>query len=91
MTLSGMSNLQQVKDNIATYEEGMPLADDEMKLLLSVADDMIRRTTVPCTACHYCVSHCPMQLSIHGQTAQGREGAEPLPHAAVDSRSAEAV
>lgn len=35
-----------------------------MKLLLSVADDMIRRTPVPCTACHYCVSHCPMQLPI---------------------------
>ena len=64
MTLSGMSRLQQVRDNIATYEERKPLSDDEMKLLLSVADDMIRRTTVPCTACHYCVSHCPMQLPI---------------------------
>lgn len=64
MTLSGMSTLQQVRDNIATYEASRPLTDDEMKLLLSVADDMIRRTTVPCTACHYCVSHCPMQLPI---------------------------
>lgn len=64
MTLSGMSSLQQVRDNIATYEASKPLNDDEMKLLLSVADDMIRRRTVPCTACHYCVSHCPMQLPI---------------------------
>ena len=32
--------------------------------MLSVADDMIRRTTVPCTACHYCVSHCPKHLPI---------------------------
>ena len=64
MTLSGMSSLQQVRDNIATYEESRPLTDEEMKLLLSVADDMIRRTTVPCTACHYCVSHCPVQLPI---------------------------
>ena len=64
MTLSGMSSLQQVRDNIATYEESKPLTEDEMRLLLSVADDMIRRTTVPCTACHYCVSHCPMQLPI---------------------------
>lgn len=64
MTLSGMSTLQQVRDNIATYEASRPLTDEEMKLLLSVADDMIRRTTVPCTACHYCVSHCPMQLPI---------------------------
>ncbi len=64
MTLSGMSSMQQVIDNIATYEESKPLNDDEMKLVLSVADDMIRRTAVPCTACHYCVSHCPMQLPI---------------------------
>lgn len=64
MTLSGMSNLQQVKENIATYEVTKPLNDDEMKLILSVADDMISRTAVPCTACHYCVSHCPMQLPI---------------------------
>ena len=64
MTLSGMSSMQQVIDNIATYEESKPLSDDEMKLVLSVADDMIRRTAVPCTACHYCVSHCPMQLPI---------------------------
>lgn len=64
MTLSGMSSMQQAIDNIATYEESRPLTDAEMKLVLSVADDMIRRTTVPCTACHYCVSHCPMQLPI---------------------------
>jgi len=64
MTLSGMSNLQQVKENIATYEVSKPLNNDEMKLILSVADDMISRTAVPCTACHYCVSHCPMQLPI---------------------------
>lgn len=64
MTLSGMSSLQQAADNIAAYEARRPLTGEEMKLLLSVADDMIRRTTVPCTACHYCVSHCPMQLPI---------------------------
>lgn len=35
-----------------------------MALVLSIADDMIHRTTVPCTACHYCVSHCPKHLPI---------------------------
>ena len=70
MTLSGMSSLQQVRDNIATYEASRPLTDDEMRLLLSVADDMIRRTTVPCTACHYCVSHCPQQLPIREKLAE---------------------
>ena len=64
VTLSGMSNLQQVKENIATYEQAKPLNEQEMALVLSIADDMIHRTTVPCTACHYCVSHCPKHLPI---------------------------
>ena len=44
MTLSGMSNMQQLKDNIATYEENKPLNESEMELILGVADDMIRKT-----------------------------------------------
>ena len=64
VTLSGMTSLEQVKDNLATYQEAKPLNPQEMELILSVADDMIRRTTVPCTACHYCVSHCPKHLPI---------------------------
>ena len=64
MTLSGMSDMQQLKDNIATYEESKPLDEKEMELILSVADDMIAKTTVPCTGCHYCVSHCPKKLDI---------------------------
>ncbi len=64
VTLSGMSDMQQLKDNIATYEEKKPLNEKEMELILSVADDMIAKTTVPCTGCHYCVSHCPKKLDI---------------------------
>ena len=64
VTLSGMSNLQQGKENIATYEQARPLNEQETALVLSIADGMIRRTTVPCTACHYCVSHCPKHLPI---------------------------
>ncbi len=64
VTLSGMSDLQQLRDNIATYEEKKPLNDKEMELILSVADEMIAGTTVPCTGCHYCVSHCPKKLDI---------------------------
>ena len=64
VTLSGMSNMQQLKENIATYEEHKPLNEKEMELVLGIADDMIKKTTVPCTACHYCVSHCPKELDI---------------------------
>lgn len=64
MTLSGMSNLDQVKANIQTYEEDKPLNEEEIKLVLEIAADMIRKTTVPCTGCHYCVSKCPKGLDI---------------------------
>lgn len=64
MTLSGMSNMEQLMANIKTYEESKPLSDDEMALILDIADDMIRKTTVPCTGCHYCVTKCPKKLDI---------------------------
>ncbi|MDY2629650.1 MAG: aldo/keto reductase [Lachnospiraceae bacterium] len=64
MTLSGMSNMQQLQDNIKTYEENKPLNAEEMELILGIADEMIAKTTVPCTGCHYCVTKCPKQLDI---------------------------
>ncbi|MCD8330398.1 MAG: 4Fe-4S dicluster domain-containing protein, partial [Lachnospiraceae bacterium] len=64
VTLSGMSDLQQMKENIATYEEAKPLNGEEMSTLMDVADGMTRDIVVPCTACHYCVSHCPQELPI---------------------------
>ena len=59
-----MSDMQQLKDNIASYEERRPLNEKEMELLLGIAEAMIAKTTVPCTGCHYCVSHCPKKLDI---------------------------
>lgn len=64
VTLSGMSDMEQLKANISTYEENKPLDEAEMSLVLSVADEMISSTTVPCTGCHYCVSKCPKGLDI---------------------------
>lgn len=64
VTLSGMSNLEQLKQNIATFETDAPLNGEEWKALMSVADDMLGRKVLPCTACHYCVSHCPQGLDI---------------------------
>ena len=63
MVLSGMSNEEQMKENIQTYETEKPLNQEEMDTLLSVADGMLNGV-LPCTACHYCVSHCPQELDI---------------------------
>lgn len=64
VTLSGMSNMEQLKANVSTYAESKPLDEAEMKLILDIADEMIRRTAVPCTGCRYCVSKCPKGLDI---------------------------
>lgn len=53
VTLSGMSNFQQLKENIETYETEKALNEEEMKAVLGAADSMIKGTAVPCTACHY--------------------------------------
>ncbi|WP_022764954.1 aldo/keto reductase [Butyrivibrio sp. XPD2006] len=64
MVLSGMSNMQQLEDNLKTFGEDKPLNEKEMEALMSVVDRMLERKSVPCTACHYCVSHCPQGLDI---------------------------
>ena len=64
MVLSGMSNMQQLEDNIRTFREDKPLNEKEMTTLMSVVDRMLERKSIPCTACHYCVSHCPQGLDI---------------------------
>ena len=63
MILSGMSDLAQLKENVHTFETEKPLSEQEMETLLKIADGLLGGT-LPCTACHYCVSHCPQELDI---------------------------
>jgi len=62
MVLSGMSNMEQMQDNIKTFSEEKPLTGEEQALLLDIAEGM--KDSVPCTACRYCVDGCPMGLDI---------------------------
>ena len=64
MILSGMSNMDQLQENIRTFETDRPLTEAEMTALLEVADEMLGRKTLPCTACRYCTDHCPQGLDI---------------------------
>lgn len=61
--LSGMSNMEQLKENIGTFSSDKPLNKEEMDALLSVAEGLLNGL-LPCTACRYCVSHCPKGLDI---------------------------
>ena len=64
VTLSGMSNLEQLKQNIAVFSEEKPLNECEKAALQSIVGDMLDGKTVMCTGCNYCVSHCPQSLNI---------------------------
>lgn len=64
VTLSGMSNFEQLRENIATYETEKPLNEAETDTLLGVARAMTEKHTLPCTACRYCTTNCPMELDI---------------------------
>lgn len=64
MILSGMSAQDQLEKNLKTFSEDRKLNETEMSTLLGIADEMLSVGTVPCTACHYCVSHCPQGLNI---------------------------
>lgn len=62
MILSGMSNMDQLTDNLKTFKESKPLSDDEKALLLDIAEGL--KNSVPCTACRYCVDGCPQGIDI---------------------------
>ena len=64
MTLSGMSNLEQTKANVATFCEEKPLNPEEWDGLLGQVKSLTAASSLPCTACNYCVDYCPMGLSI---------------------------
>ncbi len=64
VTLSGMSNFEQLKQNIETFKTFEPLNETELSTLYGIAEYMMTGRTVPCTACRYCIEKCPQGLDI---------------------------
>ena len=62
MVLSGMSNLEQMEDNIRTFSSEKPLNPEELAVLEGIAGTL--SGTIPCTACRYCCAGCPVGLDI---------------------------
>ena len=62
VVLSGMSSMEQVKDNVRTFSEGEKLSDAEKALLFDIAEGM--KDSIPCTGCRYCTAGCPVMLEI---------------------------
>lgn len=66
MVLSGMSNLEQMKENTSFMKEFKPLEDEDYKVIEDVVKIIDSVETIPCTACKYCVDDCPKRINIPG-------------------------
>ncbi len=64
--LSGMSNIEQMQDNLSYMDEFVPLSDEEQKVIDKVVEEIEKTPLIPCTDCKYCVEGCPMNIDIPG-------------------------
>ncbi len=84
--LSGMSNMEQLNDNVSFMENFKPLDEAEQKVIDQVVEILNNTPTIPCTECRYCVDGCPMKInipkifrdcmnyvSVYGNEEQGRK------------------
>ena len=62
IVLSGMTTLEQLQDNLKTFEAPAPLSAAEQAILDGIVVDLLQM--VPCTACRYCCEDCPQGLNI---------------------------
>lgn len=62
--LSGMSNAQQMNDNLDTMTHFEKINNEEAKLIKQVTDQVLSYPTIPCTKCRYCTPGCPMRIQI---------------------------
>ena len=64
MVLSGMSNMEQMEDNISFMKDFKPLTEKEFEAVWKVCDIFKTQDLIACTFCKYCVDGCPMSISI---------------------------
>ena len=95
--LSGMSNLEQVDDNLATMSDFQPLNDAEQKVIQQAQHILGNSAAIACTACHYCTAGCPKKIAIpeifaaaNKQLANGQKAEAAAAYAAATAEGGKA-
>ncbi len=95
--LSGMSNTDQMNDNVSFMKDLVPLNDEEREAIRKAREIFNKVTEIPCTACRYCTEGCPKQINIpeifkikNKQTAFGQLEEAKAEYAALTADSAKA-
>ncbi|MBQ1529215.1 MAG: aldo/keto reductase [Clostridia bacterium] len=78
--LSGMSNVEQMEDNLSYMKDFTGFTDEERAVVQKAQEELAKVPTIPCTTCDYCAKVCPMNIGISGSftamnilTLYGRE------------------
>ncbi len=64
--LSGMSNVEQMADNLSCMKGFTGLSDSERETLAKAREELARIPLIPCTTCNYCAKVCPIHVGISG-------------------------
>lgn len=64
VVLAGMPKMEFLLDNINTFENFVPLNEEEYKIIDKVVEIINAKTVIPCTVCRYCESECPENIAI---------------------------
>lgn len=64
--LSGMSSVEQMKDNLS-YMKGFQGLNGEQQAVIAKAQEELKKIPlIPCTTCNYCAKVCPKNIGISG-------------------------